>query len=200
MSDDEIWATEPDQAKVHEAHSFIKTDPARARSEFRALAERGSVASMIYLGWMFHTGAGMPSDLREAENWYRRAFDCGSDKVIVYLGRVYRRQREYTKAKQVFRVGVERGIRGAMYGLAITYLNDGEPHDATEVRALLERAAALGHPYAMGSLPRLLLRGKFGLLNIPKAIPAYFRLLGHVFTLARRTAPPYDFSKTDYWI
>jgi TPR repeat protein len=195
MSDDEIWATEPDQAKVHKAFSLIKTDPAHARSEFLTLAERGSVTSMFYLGWMFQTGAGMPVDLLEAENWYRRACDGGSDMATVYLGRIYRRKRDYARAKQVFSMGAQRGVRGAMYGLARIYLEDGEPHEAAEVHALLEKAAALGHPYAMGNLPSLLLRGKFGLLNIPRAIPAYFRLLRYAFVSVRNGAGGVRFPK-----
>ncbi len=43
------------------------------------LAEQGSAVAQVYVGWMYETGKGVPSNSTEAIKWYQKAADQGND-------------------------------------------------------------------------------------------------------------------------
>jgi TPR repeat protein len=69
---------ESDLDALRRAYDDLRSDPSRALLQLRDLADRGSVMSMIYLGYARGKGIGSPVDLAEAEKWFKGAYDAGS--------------------------------------------------------------------------------------------------------------------------
>jgi TPR repeat protein len=166
-----IMEREADPAAIHRAYDLLKTDPAESFRQFLALAEGGSVWSMAHVGNLFEYGPGIALDLVQAENWYLRAYQAGSDYALIWLGDLYQKSRRYRQAQAVFRTGVERSFVPAMFRLAWSYWNSPDwPQKRDEAMALLERGAAAGDLSAKRFLAAAMTRGRFGLRHIPDGI------------------------------
>ena len=168
---------EPDLTRLNEAYKLLETDPAKAVKELQGLAELGSLLSMLYLGWAYQKCAGI-GDIKQAEIWFRRAYEKGSRLAIYHLGHLYLKQQEYAKAHEIFSAGATMDYAPAIYCLGQMYMDGaGISKQPDKARTLLERATALGHVFAKRSLARLLMSGRFGFFSIFKGC---FLLLGAV--------------------
>jgi TPR repeat protein len=186
MNTEEMWEREPDQSRAVRAYELLSTDPVEAFKECLTLAEQGSIWAMGSVGWAFSRGNGTPRDLAQAEKWYRRAFDGGSDYALLGLGHVYMQQREYTKAEEVFRTGADRSWAPAMYRLAWTYSKSAAwRQKRDEARVLLERASAAGDLSAGSFLATAMMRGWFGWRRIPSGIRMNFKLADDLYELVK---------------
>jgi TPR repeat protein len=166
-----IMEREADPASIYQAHDLLKTDPAESFRRYLALAEQGSVWSMANVGQLFENGTGTARDLTQAEKWYLRAYEAGSDYGLIWLGHLYQQTRQYEKAQEVFRNGVERGFVPAMLRLASSYRNSPNwPQRLDEALTLLERGSAAGDLSARHYLAVGMTRGWFGLRRIPDGI------------------------------
>lgn len=81
-----LWEQEADQERILHADSLRETDPVQSFEEYFALAEQGSVWSMVPVGIDFEFGRGVPQNLQQAEAWYRRAYERGSDYGLLESG------------------------------------------------------------------------------------------------------------------
>ncbi len=177
----------PGEERIKNAHSLWKTDPAQYLKEHMALAEEdGSLWGAICLGAFFEEGVGTECDLAQAEKWYRRAFEGGSDEALIQLGALYARSRQYAKAEEVYRRGAERNWAPAMYRLAWVYSTrpDWRCH-RDEARTLLERAGAAGDILAKKFLADAMVRGWFGVRNIPKGFRLAFSVADEMVELIK---------------
>ncbi|MGQ0593582.1 MAG: tetratricopeptide repeat protein [Gammaproteobacteria bacterium] len=178
MDHTQDWENEPDLTRLNEAYGLLETDPTCAVKELQSLAELGSLYSMLYLGWAYQKGTGTRVDTKQAEIWFRRAYQKGSKLAIYYLGHLYLQQQEHSKAHEVFAAGVSMDYAPAIYCLGQMYVDGaGVSQQPDKARALLERATALGHVFAKRSLAKLLISGQFGFFNIFRGC---FLLLGAV--------------------
>jgi TPR repeat protein len=172
-----IWERETDQERISHAHSLVMTDPIHAFKEYLALAEQGSVWGMANVGTLFQRGIGTPADLTQAEKWYRRAYEGGSDYGLIWLGQLYANSHQYAKAEEVFRMGVERGCVPAMLRLAWVYSKSPDWRQKHgDALTLLEQASAADDLSAKGFLANAMARGWFGLRCIPEGIRLIFRV------------------------
>jgi len=131
------------------------------------------VWSMAAAGHLFENGTGIARDLAQAEHWYLRAFDAGSDYALIWLGSLYQNSNRQAEAQGIFRTGVERGFVPALFYLAWSYWNSADwSRRRDEALALLERGSAAGDLSAKRFLANAMMRGRFGLGHIP----AGFRL------------------------
>jgi tetratricopeptide (TPR) repeat protein len=172
----EMWDREPEevQERIRYAYGLFASDPVRYFQECLTLAESGSMWSANCLGAAFGLGVGTKRDLDQAEKWYRRAYEGGSDDALLQLGALYSRSRQYAKAAEVYRTGVERNWAPAMYRLAWVYSKcPGWRARRDEARTLLERAAVAGDISAKNFLAGLMARGRFGVRRVPDG----FRLM-----------------------
>jgi tetratricopeptide (TPR) repeat protein len=170
-----IMEREADTASIYQAHDLLKIDPAESFRQYLALAERGSVWSMANVGHLFENGTGTAKDLAQAEKWYLRAYEAGSDYGLIWLGLLYQESGRYEKAQQVFQNGVERGFVPAMLRLAASYWNSPNwPQRRDEALTLLERGSAAGDLSARRYLAVGMMRGWFGLTRIPDGIRLVF--------------------------
>jgi TPR repeat protein len=181
-----IIEREADLAPIYRAHGLLKTEPKESFRQYLALAEHGSVWSMAKMGILFETGTGTERDLAQAEKWYLRAHEAGSDYGLIWLGHLYQRLKQYEKAQAVFRTGVARGFVPAMLRLASSYCNSPDwPQKRGEVRALLEAGSAAGDLLARRSLARAMACGWFGLRHIPTGIRLLFGVAGDLADLVK---------------
>jgi TPR repeat protein len=166
-----IWERELDHERIRHAHSLAEGDPTRSFNEFLALSEQGSTWSMNCMGAAFETGAAAAPDAVQAEKWYLRAYDGGSDYGLLQLGRLYLSSQRYAKAEEVFRTGVERGFAPAMFYLARTYSMSAHwVQRREEALVLLEQGSAAGDPSAKKFLARAMLFGWFGARRIGEGV------------------------------
>ena len=154
---------DPDLQRINDAYDLLKTDSAESFRQFLALAESGSVWSMATIGRLFETAEGTDRDLVQAEAWYSRAYEAGSDYALIWLGQLYLRSNRFEKAIDVFRTGVDRGFAPAMYYLALSYWKSGDwPRKRSEAMSLLERGFEAGDLAAGPFLGHSMVRGRFG--------------------------------------
>jgi TPR repeat protein len=172
-----IMEREADPEPIYRAYDLLKTDPAESFSQYLELAERGSVWSMANVGQLFEHGEGTARDLAQAEKWYLRAYRAGSDYGLIWLGHFYQESKQYEKAQDVFRTGVERGFVPAMFRLAASYWHSADwPQRRDEALTLLERGSAAGDLSARRFLASAMTRGRFGLWRIPAGIRLLFNV------------------------
>ncbi len=144
----EDWAREPDVDGLRSALEAYALNPLEGESQFLALAEKGSVLSMVKLGYVYaHRPAdrGGP-DLTAAESWYLAAIQAGSKIATYNLGSLYLRQKDYVKARVTFEQGTEMRYGPSVFNLGRMYLYGlGTEKDYDRALALYKQAAALGN-------------------------------------------------------
>ena len=72
---------DPYLAQVNQALDLKKTDPVRAFESLQALSQQGSVNAMLQVGYAYLKGIGTAVDLKQAETWYLRAREAGSEQA-----------------------------------------------------------------------------------------------------------------------
>ena len=70
--------------------SYQKQDYAAALSKWRLVAEGGSSAAQLFLGFMYANGQGTAQDTAAASEWYRRAAEQDNKLAQLRLAMIYR--------------------------------------------------------------------------------------------------------------
>src|SRR6516164_3725781 len=109
--------------------ALIKTDPARAVSACRKLADHGKAQAQFNLGVMYRDGLAVPQDYGTAMGWFRKAADQGFAKAQYELGVMCRDglgvPQDYGIAIGWFRKAADQGFAVAQYDLGVLY-RDGQ--------------------------------------------------------------------------
>lgn len=151
------WLREPDLNQLKHARQISKQYPARAKRELEALAERGSVLSMLDLGRLHAEGIGTAPNRAEGERWFRRAANTGSARAYYFLASLYLEQERFEEAKDAVVVAADKNFVPAIYLLGTMYLSGlGVPRDVSTAVELLSRASKAGSVFATGALSRIL--------------------------------------------
>lgn len=171
MYPDIDWSKEPDVNELRNAYALLGSNFDEARQKLEKLADRGSVASMWYLGDAYSSGRYGAENPVEAKRWYQRAESLGWIPASYRLGRVYFSLKDYTLAFQAFSRGAENNYSPATYRLGMMYMEGlGTRKNLDECRRLLARATADGHLFAKRDLAGLYIRGTFGVPNVMKGL------------------------------
>jgi len=161
---------------VKEAIALRASDPEKSLQALLAFAERGSVWSMIQVAHSYKVGWGTPVDPLREEDWYRRAFEAGSERALLDYGAILFSRGALDLAEAVYEAGAGKGWAPAMCHLARLRLKrpaSREGHLA--IYSLLESAREQGSPAALWFLARYMARGYFGVHNIPKGVALAFK-------------------------
>ena len=157
------WTKEPDQVELRRAYDLRATDSTQALVALKALADRGSMMSMMYIAEIYRNGKETSVDLDEAQKWLRRAIQNGSVPASYELGRMLFEFKNYPQSKEAFEIGETHNFAPSINMLGTMYLNGiGVEKNLTRARELLERASSLGHVFAKRNLAGLLVRGADG--------------------------------------
>jgi len=167
-NDWQILNDDPHQAELS---PIFNRSPERSEARFeglKSLAERGSVWSMVLLGYCYLQGDGVGIDQEAADTWFRKAADNGSQRALLILGRRYWRRGWFTMGQTLFTDSAEKGWPPAVFWLARCHLKRTRNRAGfREVRPHLEWAMAAGSPAAKLVLSVNLLRGRGGVRDIP---------------------------------
>ena len=169
----EIWDNEPDPDRLRQAYAIAEAEPENAFQMYRNLADNGSITSMITVAWYYAWGNGkvIPPDDDQAYYWYKRAWAAGSWLATRDYARFVANRGNFAECEDVLKMGVEKDWTPAFYWLAHYRLKQSNSLKAhREVKPLLETAAERGHPWAQLLLARSMMRGKFGVREIPRGM------------------------------
>lgn len=171
-NDKAIWDNEPEKDQLRQASALTKSDPQAALAIVLDLAEHGSVWAMRCVAWHYLNGVGVAADAAQAEDWYRRASDTGSQSALITYASILWQRGEEELREAVLNSGIAVDWAPALYRLAWSRIQRTKTRRKTlqEVRPLLERAAELGSPSARRMLAREMSLGRFGLHRVPRGL------------------------------
>ena len=114
--------------------AYKKKDYARAMTEWRPLAESGSLAAQFNIAYMYHKGQGVPQNYGAAIDWYRRAAEQGDAEAQFHLGIMHYRglgvERDFKAAVAWYTKSANQGYIGAQNNLGSLYSKgEGVPQD-----------------------------------------------------------------------
>lgn len=177
-NDAEIMDADPRIEDVREAARLLEGEPQEAFSTLLDLAEQGSVWAMIHVAWCRHTGCGTPADPLDAERWYKRAYEAGSDRALLDYALMLRGRGASDLEAEVYSAGVARDWAPALCAYAQLRISQADSRRQRLVqKPLLERAASYGSPRAQLLLARHMLRGKFGLRYVPEGVRRAYQMI-----------------------
>ena len=175
---DALFEADADPARLRDLATLWDENPREAFPHFLALAEAGSVWSMIRVGFGYSLGLGVARDPGRAERWFTAAFEGGSDHGLIWGARAARKRGDLAKAKRLLEVGVLRGPLQATVDLAGLILDIGKSREERDrARSLYEAAMDKGYLPAQGEFALSMAAGGFGWRAIPEGIR---RLREHV--------------------
>lgn len=164
------WSDEPVQnlELVEQAYAVQKTDPAAAFRLYLEAADAGSAWAMNSVAWHYETGTVVAADFDWAQEYYRRAMCAGSWMATIHYARLLADHAYHDDCESVLEDGVSKDFVPAYFWLAwFRYQRCKSRKVCREIRPMLEHAAEAGHPAAQVMLGQWMVRGKFGLRDIP---------------------------------
>jgi uncharacterized protein len=127
-----------------------------ALKEWRPLAINGDADAQFNMGQAYKLGRGVPLDLQQAEDWYRKAALQGHMQAEDNFGLVMFQNGNRQKALPWIEKSAARGEPRAQYIYGTTLFNgDLAPKDWTKAYALMTRASASGLAAASSSLAQM---------------------------------------------
>jgi TPR repeat protein len=172
-NDQRIWDNEKKIECVIEANILTKSDADAGFRAFLSLAEEGSIWAMCTTAFCYYDGKGVAADAERAEYWYRRSSEAGYTRATLDLRALLAGRGDREGAEAAFTRGVDEAWPPASFWLAWYRIKrSGTRRTLSEVRPLLERAAAHGSPVAQWILSRLMARGRFGAFEILRGLRA----------------------------
>lgn len=173
---DELWWEDSDRNRglIQEGFVRMAAEPEAAFRMFVEAAEAGSPYALEIVGWHYDTGTAVDADFEQAADHYHRAICAGSWVATIRYARLLAARDYFAEAEAVLQDGIELGFIPATYWLAqLRYYRTPTRATCREIRPLLDQAVTQGNPAAKQMLGRLMTRGKYGILAIPRG----FRLL-----------------------
>lgn len=127
-----------------------------AVAKWREPAIAGDADAQFNLGQAYKLGRGVAVDLKQAEDWYRRAAAQGHAQAQDNYGLLLYQNGKRAEAMPVLKISADRGEPRAQYVYG-TELFNGElaPKDWVRAYAMMTRASAAGIPRASESLAQM---------------------------------------------
>ncbi|WP_293699455.1 MULTISPECIES: SPOR domain-containing protein [unclassified Sphingopyxis] len=149
--------TAPAHADVKDGvDAWQRGDYQGAVAQWRPAALAGDADAQFNLGQAYKLGRGVPTDLTQAEAWYRRAAKQGHLQAEDNLGLVLFTANRRDEAMPFIIRSAERGEPRAQYVLGTAHFNgDLAPHDLARAYALTKRASDAGLAIASARLAQL---------------------------------------------
>ena len=167
-NDRTIFDADANKERLREALNLRERDPKLGFDQLLYLAEQGSVWSMLKVAWSYRNGHGVAADKVKGEDWYRRAFEAGSESALLDYANILGLRGAHDLREEVYRVGAAKGWAPACYQLANIQLQRArDKRSRREARDLLEQAGQQGCPGAQFLLAQLMIFGRFGIGEVP---------------------------------
>jgi len=151
-----VPARADDVADCASAKTLVKTNPDRAASACRRLADAGHADAQATLGLMYMSGQGVPQDYSEAIKWYRKAADQGDSKAQYLLGASYDNglgvPQDNAETMEWYRKAADQGLAQAQFNLGSHYAGGNSVDDAAQAAKWWRKAADQGQVDAQFNL------------------------------------------------
>lgn len=136
--------------------AWAQGDYAKAIREWRGAAEAGDPDAQFNMGQAYKLGRGVPADLDQAMDWYRKAAAQGHARAEDNYGLLLFQQNRREEAMPLLERSAERGEPRAQY-LVGTALFNGDllSRDWVRAYAMMMRASASGLPQAARALAHM---------------------------------------------
>lgn len=129
--------------------AWQRGDYKKAIGEWRGPAVAGDADAQFNMGQAYKLGRGVPADLAQAEEWYRKAALQGHPQAEENYGLTLFENNKRVQAAEWLQKAAARGEPRSQYVLGTMYFNgDGVEKDWIRAYALTARAAAQGLPQA----------------------------------------------------
>jgi TPR repeat protein len=136
--------------------AWSRGDYARAVGQWREPAEQGDPDALFNLGQAYKLGKGVPQDLAEAEEFFRRAAELGHLQASDNYGLLLFQGGKRNQAMPYVRSAAERGEPRAQYLLGLAHFNgDLAPKDWVRAYALVSLAQQAGLAQATAALAQM---------------------------------------------
>lgn len=166
-----IFDADPFKDELMPAIRLNDASPEEGFVQLLDFANRGSLYSTNYVAWSYAVGTGVQKDWDQAQAWYRRAYEGGSDRGLLEYGAYLASSGRNDEAEKVYEAGWQRGFVPAVYRLIRLRLRPTLPlAERLAWKPSLEWAADAGHPAARYMLSKYLFRGWFGLPGVPRGL------------------------------
>ncbi len=175
---DQLLSEESEQSwdLIQRAAQLDDSSPAAAFQLSLEAVEAGSVWAMEKVAWHYWTGTGVAADPYAALEYYYRAICGGSWMATLHYARLLEELGHHDHWQETLETGVACDFVPAYFWLGwFRYQHSTTTTAREDVRPLLEYAAANGHPGAKVVLARWMMRGKFGLSEIPRGFRLAFQ-------------------------
>jgi uncharacterized protein len=110
-----------DVGDCRSAETLLKTNPDRAVSACRRLADQGIAVAQRYLAIMYYNGRGVPQDYTQAAQWFSKAADQGDAVAQSNLGNMHYFgdgiPQNYAEAAKWYRKAADQGYAIAQFNL-----------------------------------------------------------------------------------
>jgi TPR repeat protein len=171
---------QPSESNLNNVSRLIEAGrPEDAYRRCATLAESGSTAARLYLGWMYQLGKGVKRNLEEAERCYNSVLISESPKAEFYMATLQWEKGDPLKTVEWFERSASSGYAPAMYQLSKMYrYGYGVPIDSVRGRKLLDQAASKGHLFAQRDVAREMIRGRRGIARIPSGLFCFWLCSG----------------------
>ena len=176
-----IFDADPFKDELISAIRLHDASPEEGFVRLLDFANRGSLYSTHYVAWSYAVGTGARKDRDEAQAWYRRAYEGGSDRGLLEYGAYLVSGGQNYEAEKVYEAGWRRGFVPAVYRLIRLRLRPTLPlAERLAWKPSLEWTVEAGHPAARFLLSKYLVRGWFGLSGIPRGLKLVLALLAAI--------------------
>lgn len=136
--------------------AWERGDYAAAVAKWRKPAAEGNADAQYNLGQAYKFGRGVTADLKQAEDWYRRAAVQGHLQGADNYGLLLFQSNRKTEAMPWLERSAARGEPRTQYYLGVALFNgDGVPRDWPRAYALMSRASAARLPAATRALAEM---------------------------------------------
>ena len=164
---------------------FLQGKYKEALDKYRILADEGSVAAQLRIGWFYQKGLGVSIDLEEAYRWYKKAAVTDSPTGQFYMGVLQRAQKNYQEAFCWFEKAAAQDYVPAIYCLGEAYqFGEGVDVDRNKANKYFEKAAAMGHLLGQRRIAVNMIKGNRGITNIPRGLFMFARFMKSTYRLA----------------
>jgi TPR repeat protein len=186
------WEAEPDLERLRRARAMLKGDQTAGLRELADLADRGSLMSMVYLGWAYCRGEGVDKNLELGESWLRRAMVAGSALASFHLGMLYKEKNNLNGAFEAFSFGADHNFAASMYRLGVIYRRGyGVAPNREKARELWKKAASYGHAFAMRNLAFCMISGECGISMVPRGVMLWLSSILSVIRISAKDPQSY---------
>jgi Tfp pilus assembly protein PilF len=136
--------------------AYERGDYKTAVDLWRSAAIKGNADAQFNLGQAYKMGRGVPTDLKQAEEWYRKAAAQGHEEGEANYGLALFENGKRSEAAPWLERGVARGNPRTQYVLGIMLFNaDGVAKDWVRAYALMVRASSTGLEAATKALAQM---------------------------------------------